>query len=193
MTEQSRIPQAAPAPQTKDDASAQRPRKILSCAMSVRASLVLFALNTDRNALLRQADAARLFHNVPPEALPATRRRLLDEWRAFVHAVIVYGLGHRAPNSVVVEYLRTTRALLEDQGYSPEATEAFIDGPFHVYMERLMEEKHKECPVIFLRRLYGLDETQPIPAHPLAVFSGLMAMLICAVIDKLDQYDMRPE
>lgn len=176
-----------------DNSTTRQKRKKLSCALGVRAGLILYALNTDRNALLRQADVAGLFNDIPPEQLLDIRQRLLEEWRAFVHAVIVYGLGHRAPNIVVANYLRTTRDLLAEQGYNPKATEAFIDGPFRVYMERLMEEKHKECPVIFLRRLYGLDNTQAVPRHPLAVFSSLMAMLISAVIDKLDQYEIFPE
>lgn len=177
----------------QDNNTTEQKRKKLSCALGVRTGLVLYALNTDRNALLRQADVAGLFNGIPPEQLLDTRQRLLEEWRAFVHAAIVYGLGHRAPNIVVANYLRTTRALLAEQGYNPKTAEAFIDGPFRVYMERLMEEKHKDCPVIFLRRVYALDNTQAVPSHALAVFSSLMAMLISAVIDKLDQYEILPE
>lgn len=167
-------------------------KKTLTCAQGVQAAVVLFTLNTGREGILRLAAQADLFRGVPPEELPAVRERVLEEWRAFAHAAVVYALMHRAPNIVVAEYLRETRALLAQQGYDAAGAEAFIDGPFAAYMELLVQERQKECPPLFFRRVLGRKDGDA-PSGSLASVSGVMAMVLCAVIDKLDGYDIQTE
>lgn len=167
-------------------------KKKLTRAQGVEAAIVLFTLNTGREGILRLAARADMFRDVPPEALPAVRDQVLEEWRAFAHASVVYGLMHRAPNIVVAEYLRETRALLARQGYDAAGAEAFIDGPFAAYMELLVQERHKECPSLFFRRVLDRKDGE-ILSGSVAVVSGVMAMLLCAVIDKLDGYDIQTE
>lgn len=169
------------------------PKKTLSCTQGVQAAVVLFTLNAGREGILRLAAQADLFRDVPAEALPAARERVLEEWRAFVHASVVYGLMHRAPNIVVAEYLRGTRALLAEQGYDAAGVEAFVDGPFAVYMELLVQERQKDCPGIFFRRVLPEEPMRKMPSGTVALISGVMAMTLCAVIDKLDGYDIRAE
>lgn len=172
--------------------SSQTPpeKKQLSFAEGVEAACILFALNTDTTGVLRLAISARL----PEEFLYGEgQRHLLEEWTAFIHAVVTSGLMRTAPNSVLAAYLRQTKRLLQARGGMDEAqAEAFVDGPFAAYMEHMAQEKQKECPALFFRRL--MDKGLPdIPEKSSAVIAGTMAMALAAVLDKLEQYDIAME
>lgn len=180
-----------------------REKKPLPAAKGVEAAHILFALNTGTEDILRMAQRSGL-----PEIFwgGALAPDLCGEWRAFVHAAVTAGLMRHAPNSVLTTYLRDTGFLLEQaEGHSdatPLATrvEAFVDGPFSAYMELLAQERQKECPLLFFRRL-GLSEEgalshlmdQSALARAQARIAAVMAMLISALQDKLEAYDIAAE
>ena len=78
-------------------------KKKLDVATAVQAAGILFELNTGENGVLAMAQKAQL-----PCASDEEKKRLMLEWRAYVHAAVLYGLIVQAPNVVVVEYLRVT-------------------------------------------------------------------------------------
>jgi len=156
-------------------------KRKLSVALAVEAATILREINSGRDGVLNLARQADL-----PCSDIEEEKRLLEEWLAFVHAAVLYGLMVHAPNIVVVEYTRSTRAMLEKSGYSPDGAERFIDGAFAAYVEPLLRGQTKECPSVFFHRLTGEAEPKP---HSLAVVSGVMAMLFAAVLDKLEQYE----
>ncbi len=111
-----------------------------------------------------------------------------------------------APNSVLVGYLRRTGELLaataKAEGaslhtqavpVSEDSLNAFVDGPFAAYMPLLAQEKQHQCPVLFCRRL-GYDEDSRITPEILkkiqARLAAVMALVITAIWDKLDQYEI---
>ena len=77
---------------------------------------------------------------------------------------------------------------------SEDSLNAFVDGPFAAYMPLLAQEKqHQQCPVLFCRRL-GYDEDSRITPEILkkiqARLAAVMALVITAIWDKLDQYEI---
>ncbi|MDD6181195.1 MAG: serine/threonine protein kinase [Desulfovibrionaceae bacterium] len=170
--------------------AAEAAKKPLSFSQGVEAACILFALNTDTTGVLRLAIAA----GMPEEYLYGEgQRRMLEEWTAFIHAVVTSGLMRNAPNSVLVAYLRQTKALLQARGGMNEAeADAFIDGPFAAYMEQIALEKQQECPRLFFQRLMHKD-LPDVPAACAAAIAGTMAMALAAVLDKLEQYDIAME
>lgn len=162
-------------------------KKTLSCAQSVEAAVILFELNTRKDEIASMARHAQL----PDDA--ASSQKIYTEWLAFTHAALVYALMHRAPAIVVAEYLRgTTQMLQTHAAVSPEGANSFIDKVFTPYMECLVQEKQKECPEIFIRRITGQDSTTANPGT-LQVVSGVMAMGLCSIMDALGQYEMLPD
>ena len=189
-------------------------KKQLSAAQGVEAACILFALNTDTEGMVRLAHSALL----PPAYLEGQGAICFcAEWRAFTHAVITAGLMQHAPNSVLMAYLRQTGNLLnqasvplreEDNhtddtaqvGESPQATatqglEAFVDGPFAGYMPLLAQGQQSQCPELFCQRLAVetarvRGEATPLDNQSMARLAAIMAMLISAVWDKLEQYEI---
>ena len=151
----------------------KKEKKPLSAAQGLQAAHILFELNTGAEEILRMAQRSGL-----PEVFwgGPLAPNLCEEWRAFVHAVVTAGLMQHAPNSVLVAYLRDT------------------------YMPLLAHERQKECPLLFFRRL-GLTEdgdlfdlmTADALAKAEARIAAVMAMLISAVQDKLEGYDIAAE
>jgi len=162
-------------------------KRKLSLARAVGAAGILFELNTDEQGVLAMAGRAGL-----PCAAQEERGRLMLEWRAYVHAAVLYGLMVQAPNVVVVEYLRSTQAMLGSLGYSHEEAEAFVDGAFRAYVDPMVRTQTQECPSVFFRRLLGKDIGE-LPKQTVAVVSGVMAMIMSAVLDKLEQYEFGTE
>lgn len=162
-------------------------KRRLSVAEAVQAASILYELNSGREGVLGMAAQAEL-----PCAAPAEEQALLREWRAFVHAAVLYGLMAQAPNVVVVEYLRVTQDMLHQAGYTPTEAEAFVDGAFRAYVEPLLRTRTRECPAVFFRRLLG-RELADVPARSVVVVSGVMAMIFAAVLDKLEQYEFAAE
>ncbi|MGX8717928.1 MAG: hypothetical protein ACQGQP_02340 [Desulfovibrio sp.] len=158
-------------------------KRKLSLAEAVEAARILFEMNAGEQGVLSLARRASL-----PHATEGERRLLLREWRAFVHAAVLYALMASAPNVVVVEYLRATQGMLRALGYSREEGEDFVDGAFSAYAGPLVRLEAQACPAVFFRRLLG-REVGDVPEQSAAVVSGVMAMVLAAVMDKLEQYD----
>lgn len=169
--------------------SEESEKKTLSPEQAVQAACFLFELNTREQDILEMADRAGIPHG---DAL--ARKALLREWFGFVHAAVVYGLMAQAPNMVMAEYLRSTRALLgQTAGYSPEEIESFVDETFSGYIRLMAQNKQKLCPALFYQRLLGTDSLESLPAERVAFLSGMMAITMCAVLDKFGQYDFAAE
>lgn len=162
-------------------------KRRLSVAEAVQAASILYELNSGREGVLNMARQAELSC-----AGPDGEKALLREWRAFVHAAVLYGLMARAPNIVVVEYLRATQDMLKRSGYTPAEAEQFVDEAFRAYVEPLLRTRTRECPAVFFRRLSG-TELADAPPRSAAVVSGVMAMIFAAVLDKLEQYEFATE
>ena len=189
-------------------------KKQLRAAQGVEAACILFALNTDAEGMVRLAHSALL----PPAYLEgAGAIRFCAEWRAFTHAVITAGLMQHAPNSVLMAYLRQTGNLLrqastpsgeeccqtsaapqaaEDQeSTAPDSLEAFVDGPFAGYMPLLAQGQQARCPELFCQRLASetaraKGEASPPDDQSKARLAAAMAMLVSAVWDKLENYEI---
>lgn len=169
--------------------SEESEKKTLSPEQAVQAACFLFELNTREQDILEMADRAGIPHGDAP-----SRKALLREWFGFVHAAVVYGLMAQAPNMVMAEYLRSTRSLLgQTAGYSPEEIESFIDETFSGYIRLMAQNKQKLCPALFYQRLLGTESLESLPAERVAFLSGMMAITMCAVLDKFGQYDLAAE
>ena len=162
-------------------------KKKLNVATAVQAAGILFELNTGESGVFALAARAGL-----PCTTEEEKHRLMLEWRAYVHAAVLYGLMVQAPNVVVVEYLRVTQDMLKKLGYSSEEAEDFVDGAFRAYVDPMVRTRTQECPAVFFRRLLH-KELADIPADTVAVVSGVMAMIMSAVLDKLEQYEFGTE
>jgi hypothetical protein len=162
-------------------------KRTLSLAQAVEAASILFELNTDEKGALAIAARAGL-----PCESAEQRAAFLWEWRAYVHAAVLYGLMVQAPNVVVVEYLRATRAMLGRLGYDTEQAEAFVDGAFRAYTDPMVRTQTQECPSVFFQRLLG-KAIADVPAQTVALVSGVMAMVMSATLDKLAQYEFALE
>ena len=162
-------------------------KRRLSVAEAVRAGSILYEWNSKPVGVLALARQAEL-----PCSDPGAEKALLREWRAFVHAAVLYGLMIQAPNIVVVEYLRVTQDMLRHEGYTPDEAERFVDEAFRAYVEPLLRTQTKECPAVFFGRLIG-RELADVPPRAAAVVSGVMAMIFAAVLDKLEQYEFAAE
>jgi len=157
-------------------------KRTLTLAQAVEAAGILFELNSREQGVFALAERAGISCGNAEE-----QAALLWEWRAFVHAAVLYGLMVQAPSVVVVAYLRSTQSLLSRLGYSPEEGEAFVDGPLKAYSDPMVRTQTQECPAIFFRRLLGRELTELDP-QSVAFVSGVMAMILSAVLDKLEQY-----
>ncbi|MBR3881173.1 MAG: hypothetical protein IKJ34_06245 [Mailhella sp.] len=158
-------------------------KRKLTLAQAIEAAAILFELNTDERGALAIAERAGL-----PVASEEERAAFLWEWRAYVHAAVLYGLMVQAPNVVVVEYLRSTQSILRRLGYSEEQATDFVDGPFRAYSDPMVKTQTQECPAVFFRRLLKKELTD-VPAQTVAMMSGVMAMVMSATLDKLEQYE----
>ena len=189
-------------------------KKQLTAAQGIEAACILFAINTDVEGMVRLAHSAQL----PSGYLDGPGAICFcSEWRAFTHAVVTAGLMQYAPNSVLMGYLRQTGNLLQhaDQNQAaqhcqdadrPEAPgkstkdagtelEAFVDGPFAQYMPLLAQGQQSQCPELFCQRLAMetarvRGEATPLDNQSMARLAAIMAMLISAVWDKLEHYEI---
>ena len=162
-------------------------KRKLTVAEAVKAASILFELNTGESGVLALAGKACL-----PCVTDEEKKALMLEWRAFVHAAVLYGLMVQAPNVVVVEYLRVTQQMLGSLGYAPKEAEDFVDGAFRAYVDPLVRTRTQECPSVFFRRLLNKDVAE-VPAAAAATVSGVMAMILSAILDKLEQYEFGTE
>ena len=100
----------------------------------------------------------------------------------------------QASNQVMAEYLRSTRTLLSQMaGYTPEQIESFIDDTFSSYIRLMAQNQQKQCPSLFYQRLGGEGALETLPKERVAFLSGIMAITMCAILDKLGQYEFGVE
>ena len=158
-------------------------KRKLTLAQAVEAAGILFELNTEPKGALAIAARAAL-----PCGTDGEKAAFLWEWRAYVHAAVLYGLMVQAPNVVVVEYLRATQDMLRRLGYSAEQATDFVDGAFRAYTDPMVRTQTQECPAVFFQRLLG-KELADVPAATVALISAVMAMVMSATLDKLEQYE----
>lgn len=170
--------------------------RALSQQEGAQAACFLFELNTKETDVLEIAERAGLAPGTPlvcprdgAEAAVVEKAVLLREWYAFVHAAVVYGLMAEAPNAVVADYLRATRELLATlAGYDTARIDDFIDDAFAGYIQLMARNQQKECPARFYRRVLGAEDITLLPPERVGFLSGIMAITMCAVLDKLGQY-----
>ena len=158
-------------------------KRRLTLAQAVEAASILFELNTEPKAALAIAARAGL-----PCATEEEQKAFLWEWRAYVHAAVLYGLMVQAPNVVVVEYLRVTQDMLHRLGYGSEQAADFVDGAFRAYTDPMVRTQTQECPGVFFQRLLN-KPMEEVPAQTVAMISAVMAMVMSATLDKLEQYE----
>ena len=158
-------------------------KRRLTLAQAVEAASILFELNTEPKAALAIAARAGL-----PCATEEEQKAFLWEWRAYVHASVLYGLMVQAPNVVVVEYLRVTQDMLHRLGYGSEQATDFVDGAFRAYTGPMVRTQTQECPGVFFKRLLNKPMAE-VPAQTVAMISAVMAMVMSATLDKLEQYE----
>ena len=158
-------------------------KRRLTLAKAVEAASILFELNTEPKAALAIAARAGL-----PCATEEEQKAFLWEWRAYVHASVLYGLMVQAPNVVVVEYLRVTQDMLHRLGYGSEQATDFVDGAFRAYTDPMVRTQTQECPSVFFQRLLNKPMAD-VPAQTVAMISAVMAMVMSATLDKLEQYE----
>ena len=158
-------------------------KRKLTLAQAVEAAGILFELNTDPKGAL--AIAARA--GIPCES-EGEKAAFLWEWRAYVHAAVLYGLMVQAPNVVVVEYLRATQDILRRLGYTAEQATEFVDGAFRAYTDPMVRTQTQECPAVFFDRLLKKPLADVAP-QTVAMISTVMAMVMSATLDKLEQYE----
>lgn len=168
--------------------------KVLSRAEGAQAACFLFELNTREPDILEMAERAGLVPGAPAAGTDGAGRAvdkatLLREWYGFVHAAVVYGLMARAPNAVVADYLRATHDLLGRlAGYDTPAIDAFIDGTFAAYLRLMAQNRQKACPARFYNQVAGVEDLSSLPPERVAFLSGMMAITMCAVLDKFGNY-----
>lgn len=83
----------------------------------------------------------------------------------------------------------------KEPGNTPQGLEAFVDGPFAQYMPLLAQSEQSQCPELFCQRLAVetarvRGEATPPDNQSKARLAAIMAMLISAVWDKLEQYEI---
>lgn len=174
------------------------PQKQISAAQGIEAACILFQLNSKTADILKMAQGAEM----PEEYLKDPGAAMFcAEWRAFTHAVVTAALMQHAPNNVFMGYLRQTGNLLAasaspaNPADAEAALTAFVDGPFAQYMPLLAQEQQARCPELFCERLAAQAAVQRGQATPpddraKARLAAIMAMVVSAVWDKLEQYEI---
>lgn len=169
---------------------ATTPRKRLTPEQGVQAACFLFELNTREQDLTEMAQRA----GIRCDADSDTRERVIEEWYGFVHAAVVYGLQNCASNGIMAEYLRSTRVLLAQVArYDAERIETFIDQTFAGYIGLMARNEQKQCPALFYKRVLDISDLTELPKERVAFLSGMMAITMCAILDKLGAYDFADE
>ncbi len=173
-------------------------KKQLNAVQGIEAACILFQLNSKTVDILRLAENA----GMPPLYWSGTARaRFCQEWRAFVHAAVAAGLMQHAPNSVLAGYLKETGSLLRATAEPGEAAllapdsqaarDAFVDGPFAGYMALFAQEQQARCPALFSERL--THGSASLDGRTQARLAAVMALVISAIWDKLEEYEILAE
>ncbi len=165
-------------------------KKKLPLAQAVDAACILFSLNTEPAQLVKMIDQMEN-DSFAPHSID--RNLFCREWYGFVHATLVSSLMLHAPNSVLVAYLRSTTSLLKKRNIPKEQAKNFVDTHFAPYMELVGKEEQNKCPKQFFNAVFHIDEMEKIPPRALALISGTMALVLSAVRDKIEQYEILAE
>ena len=175
---------------TEQQKTTETPKK-LTREEAVKAACILFELNTKENDILEFAEKAGITFE---KESTRTKECVLNEWYGFVHAAIVYALSTKVSNDVMLDYLRCTHDLLQKVGkYDDVAVEAFVDDTFAGYLTLLIQEKQKECPNLFFQKVLGVKDITTLPSERVAFLAGMMAITICALLDKMEEYEYTEE
>ena len=57
----------------------------------------------------------------------------------------------------------------------------------------MAQNQQKQCPSLFYQRLVGEGALETLPKERVAFLSGMMAITMCAILDKLGQYEFGVE
>lgn len=109
------------------------------------------------------------------------------EWYAFVFGAIYHGFSQYAPAFMVLEYVRSIKYFLKEYGYAEDEITAFLDNQFQAYIRLIIEEKVKECPALFYKRLLDKNISE-IDKRSVIPLSGAMAMLVANCLDIFEKY-----
>ncbi len=163
-------------------------QKKLSKIQGVEAACILFSLNTE------SSQVNQLLQNITEDGLKVNNAdNFRREWYGFVHAAVVAGLMVHAPNSVLVDYLRSTSTILKEHGIEKSETKDFVDKNFAPYMEMLGKQEQQNCPQYFFKVLFNVDNLEQAPPRAVALMSATMAMVLSAIADKLEQYHIQSD
>ena len=195
-------------------------KKQLSAAQGIEAACILFSINTDAEGMVRLAHSAQLpsvylegtgaicfcsewrafTHAVVTAGLMqyAPNSVLMGYLRQtgnlLQNAAQTQSTGQPQPaNQMLAPALESGSA--EKSGDLPSGLEAFVDGPFAQYMPLLAQSEQSQCPELFCQRLAVetarvRGEALPLDNQSKARLAAVMAMLISAVWDKLEQYEI---
>ena len=164
----------------KTERHADGMKKTLSLQQALDACFILFEKNCGREALRRfQQDI--LLQEIPFEDFA-------KEWYAFVFAGIYHGFSRYAPAYMVLEYVRCIKYFLQEIGYAEDQVSVFLDMQFQAYIQCIIEERVKDCPALFYRRLLG-KTVQEVNTKSAVILSGAMAMFVANTLDIFEKYD----
>ena len=85
-----------------------------------------------------------------------------------------------------------------DRNHAPVASYTaelakIIDDTFSSYIRLMAQNQQKQCPSLFYQRLVGEGALETLPKERVAFLSGMMAITMCAILDKLGQYEFGVE
>ena len=198
-------------------------KKQLSAAQGIEAACILFSINTDAEGMVRLAHSAQLppvylegagaicfcsewrafTHAVVTAGLMqyAPNSVLMGYLRQTGNLLQNAAQAQPTDQAKPVNQQPSQAsdpASAEKPGGLPSGLEDFVDGPFAQYMPLLAQSEQSQCPELFCQRLAVetarvRGEASPLDDQSKARLAAVMAMLISAVWDKLEQYDILPD
>lgn len=159
-------------------------KKELSTQNALDVCFIIFEKNC-------QKDALKIFQEKVYLA-DISYEKFAKEWYAFVFGAIYHGFSQYAPAFMVLEYVRSIKYFLKEYGYSDEEITEFLDNQFQAYIKLIIEEKVKDCPQLFYKRLLG-KSVQEANKKSVVPLSGAMAMLVANCLDIFEKYEYAKE
>ncbi|MFT4301937.1 MAG: serine/threonine protein kinase [Desulfovibrio sp.] len=196
------------------------PKKQLSAAQGIEAACILFSINTDAEGMVRLAHSAQLpsLYLEGTGAIcfcsewrAFTHAVVTAGLMQYAPNSVLMGYlrqtGNLLQNAAQAQPLSQTKPVNQEplptsgSGSAgkpdglPSGLEAFVDGPFAQYMPLLAQSEQSQCPELFCQRLAVetarvRGEASPLDNQSKARLAAVMAMLISAVWDKLEQYEI---
>ncbi len=198
-------------------------KKQLSAAQGIEAACILFSINTDAEGMVRLAHSAQLppvylegagaicfcsewrafTHAVVTAGLMQYAPNSVLTGYLRQTGNLLQNAAQAQPTDQAKPVNQepspaSESASAEKPGGLPSGLEAFVDGPFAQYMPLLAQSEQSQCPDLFCQRLAVetarvRGEASPLDDQSKARLAAVMAMLISAVWDKLEQYDLLPD